>query len=233
MSASVTGPGGFVAGHLLRRLASDGVVIDDGRPGIIFHLGAQSSVQRSVEDPLFDVSSNVLGTVMQLERARMTGARFVYTASGGTEQDPESPYAISKDTGARYCRWYMKAHGLQVTILHLQNIYGPGGRSALDLMLAHPDDFVVNGTGEQRRRWTHVDAVVDACILALEANVAYEGDFDVPSEEASLNELFAMTGIKPRGYGPPLANESRWAFQPDGRPVLGMAISLPNGIAEY
>src|SRR5438067_3370709 len=48
------------------------------RPDAILHLAAQMDVRRSVADPVFDASVNVLGTLNLLEAARSAGAkRFV------------------------------------------------------------------------------------------------------------------------------------------------------------
>ena len=81
------------------------------KPDAVLHLAAQMDVRKSVTDPLFDASVNVLGTVNLLEAARRAGAkRFVFASSGGAiygEQEvfpapeshprrPASPYGVSK-----------------------------------------------------------------------------------------------------------------------------------------
>src|SRR5205807_9632364 len=55
------------------------------RPEVVMHLAAQPGVRQSVEDPAFDASVNILGSLHVLACAYRTGARkVVYAASGGT-----------------------------------------------------------------------------------------------------------------------------------------------------
>ena len=57
---------------------------EDARPDIVFHLAAQIDVRRAVEDPGFDATANVLGTLNVLETARWCGVRrFVLASTGG------------------------------------------------------------------------------------------------------------------------------------------------------
>ena len=87
------------------------------RPDVVVHVAAQAAVSRSVADPRFDASVNVLGTIGLLEACRRAGVRrVVYTSTGGaaygdtdvvpTPEDhpiaPASPYGVSKITAERY-----------------------------------------------------------------------------------------------------------------------------------
>src|SRR5918993_5963104 len=52
---------------------------------VIVHLAANTGVMPSVEDPMADCMSNVVGTLNFLEAARHNGVgRFVFASSGGT-----------------------------------------------------------------------------------------------------------------------------------------------------
>ena len=92
-------------------------LLADVRPEVIFHLAAQISVSHSVQDPSFDATVNVVGTVRLAEAARRAEVRkIVHTSSGGsvygtppsypTNEDaptnPASPYAASKVAGEVY-----------------------------------------------------------------------------------------------------------------------------------
>jgi UDP-glucose 4-epimerase len=60
-------------------------LLADTEPEVVFHLAAQISVKRSVDDPQFDSTVNVVGTVRLAEGARRAGVRkFVHTSSGGS-----------------------------------------------------------------------------------------------------------------------------------------------------
>ncbi|WP_445277875.1 GDP-mannose 4,6-dehydratase, partial [Streptomyces sp. DSM 41033] len=86
-------------------------LLKDTQPEVIFHLAAQISVKRSVDDPQLDSTVNVVGVVRLAEAARQAGVRkVVHTSSGGsvygtppsyptgedTPTNPASPYAASK-----------------------------------------------------------------------------------------------------------------------------------------
>src|SRR2546428_298822 len=86
-------------------------VVASAQPGTVVHVAAQAAVSRSVTDPRFDASVNVLGTIALLEACRRAGVRrVVYTSTGGaaygdtdvltTPEDhplrPASPYGVSK-----------------------------------------------------------------------------------------------------------------------------------------
>src|SRR5215472_1080716 len=53
------------------------------RPDAVCHHAAQMSVSRSVREPLFDASVNLVGGLNLLEAAREVGARFLFASTGG------------------------------------------------------------------------------------------------------------------------------------------------------
>jgi hypothetical protein len=59
-------------------------IFNSSRFDAVLHLAAQMDVRRSVAEPLYDASVNVLGTLNVLEAARRTDVkRFVFASSGG------------------------------------------------------------------------------------------------------------------------------------------------------
>jgi UDP-glucose 4-epimerase len=106
----------------------------------VFHLAAQIDVRRSVADPQFDTSVNVIGTVRLAEAARLTGVRkVVHTSSGGSvygtpptyptseavPTDPASPYAAGKVAGEIYLNTFRHLYGLECSHIAPANVYGP------------------------------------------------------------------------------------------------------------
>ena len=52
---------------------------------VVNHHAAQMDVRRSVEDPVFDASVNVMGLLNLLDLSRQNGVKkFIFAASGGT-----------------------------------------------------------------------------------------------------------------------------------------------------
>jgi len=114
------------------------------RPSAVVHLAAQAAVPRSVTDPAFDASVNIMGTVNLLEACRRHGvASVVYVSTGGaaygdtdtvpTPEEhptrPASPYGVSKVAAEMYVACYQGLTGLHAVTLRLANIYGPRQRT--------------------------------------------------------------------------------------------------------
>lgn len=163
----------------------------EARPEIVFHLAAQASLRRSVEDPVSDAEQNVLGTVRLLECARAAGVgKVVYASSGGTcygqperlpaEEDalpsPLSPYGVSKYAGEKYVEMYGRLHGMRWTALRFANVYGPGQDprgntmviSIFCRMMLQGERPRIYGDGSKTRDYVYVDDAVDALTLAMD-----------------------------------------------------------------
>jgi dTDP-glucose 4,6-dehydratase len=124
---------------LLRRLFSqynfDGVL----------HCAAESHVDRSIENPLTFIQTNVLGTGALLQVARenwqsdFSGKRFLHISTDEvfgslgkegyfteeTKYDPRSPYSASKAGSDHLVRAFYHTYGLPVIISNCSNTYGP------------------------------------------------------------------------------------------------------------
>jgi GDP-4-dehydro-6-deoxy-D-mannose reductase len=147
----VTGPNGFVGGHLRAELGDafvpfEGDVLDaealrasvrETRPDGVVHLAALSSVGESWSDVADVWRVNVLGTLSVLEALRVEApdARLLFASTGDvygraeqipTPEDapvePVSPYAASKAAAEIACR---QAH-LEVVVARAFPHVGPG-----------------------------------------------------------------------------------------------------------
>ena len=145
----VTGPNGFVGGHMRAELRDEfvpfgGDVLDADAlrravrdAGAVIHLAAESSVASSWEDPLRAWRVNVDGTanVLDAVRAEHPAARVlvastceVYGRAGRipTPEDepvrPLSPYAATKAAAELAC----SVSGLDVVVARPSNHEGPG-----------------------------------------------------------------------------------------------------------
>jgi UDP-glucose 4-epimerase len=157
-------------------------------PGAWFHLAAQADVRVSVDDPGFDADVNVRGTAEVLEAARTTGARVVFSSTGGaiygevdTIPSPEStpcaamaPYGISKLCGEHYVELSNRLYGTNHVILRYGNVYGPrqdphGEAGVVAIFFGKLDAGetpLVFGDGLQTRDYVYVGDVVRANLAA-------------------------------------------------------------------
>lgn len=160
------------------------------RPEGVDHHAAQIDVRRSVDDPVFDAGTNILGALGLLQACTRHGVRkFVYASTGGalygegrtlpaTEEhpvNPESPYGVSKHTLEHYLYLWKLLHGLDYTVLRYPNVYGPrqnphgeaGVNAIFILLMLRGKRPRIFGTGEQVRDYLYVTDVVEANERAL------------------------------------------------------------------
>jgi len=164
----------------------------------IVHQAALASVQRSVEDPVRSTEVGINGTLHLLDEARRQGVqRFIYAGSSSVYGDqpelskresmaprPKSPYALTKLAGEIYCTQYYELFGLATVTLRYFNVFGPR-QNPDSLYAAVIPLFIraaltgepphVHGDGGQTRDFTYIDNVVEANLLALEADPARVG----------------------------------------------------------
>jgi dTDP-glucose 4,6-dehydratase len=153
----------------------------DHQPDTVIHLAAESHVDRSIDDPLAFVHTNVVGTATLLHVARTawrgrSDVRFhhvstdeVYGALGAagrftedTAYDPSSPYSASKAASDHLVRAWQRTFGLPVTISNCSNNYGPYQfpeklipLTIVNALAGRP--LPVYGRGLNVRDWLHVD----------------------------------------------------------------------------
>jgi UDP-glucose 4-epimerase len=182
----------FVEGDLLDR-ALVHKLFAQHKFDIVNHHAAQLDLRKSVEDPVFDAKSNILGTLVLLEAARKQGGlkQFVFASSGGAvygEQDyfpadeqhptrPISPYGVAKRSIELYLHYYQQVHGMNYLAFRYTNVYGPrqsaigeAGVVAIFIdRLMRGETCTINGVGEQTRDYVYVGDLVRAHVLALES----------------------------------------------------------------
>lgn len=201
---------------------------------IVNHLAAQLDVRKSVMDPFFDASVNILGTLRLLECARSYGVRkIIFSSSGGTiygecgkvpakEGDPhkpESPYGFSKAAAERYIQFYGDTYRLPYTILRYANVYGPRqdphGEAGVVAIFAgkllKQEPITIYGDGSQERDYVYVKDVVQANCLALTGgeNTILNIATGVPTTVNTLYETMAkIQGVtRPPTYAPARTGE--------------------------
>ncbi|WP_366184874.1 dTDP-glucose 4,6-dehydratase [Flavobacterium ovatum] len=147
----------------------------------VIHLAAESHVDRSIEDPMAFVKTNVIGTVNLLNAARkiwhgnFEGKMFyhistdeVYGSLGAeglftetTAYDPNSPYSASKASSDHFVRAYGETYGLPYVLTNCSNNYGPNHfpEKLIPLFInniIHNKPLPVYGDGNYTRDWLFV-----------------------------------------------------------------------------
>lgn len=206
------------------------------RPEAVVHQAAQASVRRSVDDPVFDASVNVLGTAALLQASARHGIRrFLFASTGGalygdadvlpTPEDyptlPVSPYGASKLAAEVYLRTFHALHGLSFAALRYANVYGPrqdphgeaGVVAIFSQRLLGKQIARINGDGRQTRDFVYVGDLAEANARALASDAV--GSFNVGTGvETDVNQVFTLlrklTGsTQAEEHGPPMPGEQR------------------------
>lgn len=147
----------------------------------VIHLAAESHVDRSIENPLAFVETNVIGTVNLLNAAKnlwrdnFANKLFyhistdeVYGSLGKTglfteetAYDPHSPYSASKAASDHFVRSYHDTYGLPTVISNCSNNYGPNQfpEKLIPLFINNIKQLKslpVYGDGQYTRDWLYV-----------------------------------------------------------------------------
>jgi dTDP-glucose 4,6-dehydratase len=195
--ADVADDPGYAFEHADIRFAPEMArVLAAHRPCAIVHLAAESHVDRSIDDPIAFVSTNVLGTATLLEAARrhwrtLPGAeaerfRFLHVSTdevfgslgeeGAFDEDspyrPSSPYAASKAGADHLVRAFVHTFGLPAMVSNCSNNFGPRQlpEKLIPLMIINALEgrpLPLYGRGANVRDWLFVEDHARALALIL------------------------------------------------------------------
>ena len=152
----------------------------------IYHLAAESHVDRSIENSSIFVETNVGGTLNVLEAVRKFDKRLVLVstdevygsiAEGFANEDaplnPSSPYSASKAAADLLAIAYHRTFGTDVVITRCANNYGPKQypEKLIPLIISKAlagEKLPIYGDGTNVRDWIHVDDHCSGLLLAME-----------------------------------------------------------------
>ncbi|MBP1673769.1 MAG: hypothetical protein H6Q25_1584 [Bacteroidetes bacterium] len=148
----------------------------------VIHLAAESHVDRSIENPLEFIYTNVVGTVNLLNAAKviwkdnLTDKKFYHIStdevygslsdSGSfteeTPYDPHSPYSAAKASSDHFVRAYHDTYKLPTVISNCSNNYGPNQfpEKLIPLFIHNIKNNIplpVYGKGINVRDWLYVE----------------------------------------------------------------------------
>ena len=162
------------------------------KPDTIFHLAAESHVDRSIDGPGEFVRTNVVGTATLLQAALKywkTHPNFVFQHistdevygtlgetgffTEKTPYSPHSPYSASKASSDHMVRAWHDTYGLPIRITNCSNNYGPYHfpEKLIPLIILNCLDgkpLPVYGKGANVRDWLYVEDHVRALCLVNE-----------------------------------------------------------------
>jgi len=183
--------------HDIRDVEATVTLLDEIRPDAIFHLAAESHVDRSITGAGRFVETNIIGTFALLEGARNVWSkrdarssepfRFIHvstdevygslgSAGAFVEESlyaPSSPYSASKASADHLVLAWQRTYGLPTIVTNCSNNYGPRQfpEKLIPLTILNALEgsvLSVYGDGLNVRDWLHVEDHVRALELVLE-----------------------------------------------------------------
>lgn len=192
---------------------------------VVFHLAACVGRQKSIDNPILDASTNLLGTVNILEGMRKNAVgKIVYSSSAAIfgelltssidenhPQNADSPYGVSKLAAEKMILAYTGIYkSISAVCLRYFNIYGINQRFDLygnvipifAKRILSNEPITIYGDGTQTRDFVNVNDVVTANLLASKSdnctevyNVGSGGTITI-SELAKIMQKIARTKSK-------------------------------------
>lgn len=157
----------------------------------VFHLAADTSVVKSIENPLDYLDKNVAKTLAIAQACAEGKTRLVFSSSAAvygnndtsvpvcetTTPAPQNPYGLSKLTCENWFKVYKELYGLDYVNLRYFNVYGErqqGGSPYAGVIgnwvhaLHFKKPITLYGDGTQTRDFVHVKDVARANIKAID-----------------------------------------------------------------
>lgn len=188
---------------------------------VVIHLAAKPGVRASIEHAVEYHRVNTLGTLNILELCRKKDIdRMVFASSssvyGNIESlplkekyipNPISPYGVSKLNAENYCHLYCNLYGIEINILRLFTVYGPGQRPdmAIHKFLArtlNAEPIEIYGDGKSFRDYTYIEDIVTGIILSLKNFNGCQVFNLGTGQKTNLNDVLEIivstTGLMPK-----------------------------------
>ena len=163
------------------------------QPDCLINFAAESHVDRSIENPMEFVETNVVGTVNLLNcstdyfnEVSNKKFKFLHVSTDevfgsldsegyfteNTSYDPSSPYSASKAASDHFVRAWNRTFSLPVLITNCSNNYGPRQfpEKLIPLMIINclnERPLPIYGKGNNIRDWLYVDDHCDAIYTTL------------------------------------------------------------------
>jgi UDP-glucose 4-epimerase len=188
------------------------------KPNYIFHLAAHFANQNSVDHPLSDANTNILGLInifesqnnnSELKKIIYASSSCVYGNAKVMKEDVkivpyETPYAINKYVGELYCKYYSEIQKKPNVIIRIFNSFGPGEMPGeyrnvipnfINKALCNEDIFIT-GTGQETRDFTFVENSVSLLVKLADSDYKNAEVFNGGTGKKTTIKYLAETIVK-------------------------------------
>lgn len=168
-------------------------IMNEERPDTVVHLAGRTGMKASLIEPNNFFSLNVGGTQSVLEACRKARVKnFIFGSSVAVYGDtfapvvedqplppPANPYAATKLIGELLAGSYADAYGINVTVLRIFSVFGPGQRSETAVYkftkhIAAGMPVRIYGDGTALRDYLYIDNCIQGIERAIDTPFRYE-----------------------------------------------------------
>ncbi len=176
---------------------------------VIFHFGEFSRIFQSFKENNKCLEYNIHNSFKVINFAKDNKIKIIYSATSsnlgnkGTDQHL-SPYSWSKSKNIELIKNYNKWFGLNYELVFFYNVYGPGQilnspMSAVIGIFEHQyknkKNLTIVKPGTQRRDFTHINDIINGCILAWQKG--NQNEYMLGTKKTySINEIAKMFKTK-------------------------------------
>ena len=158
----------------------------------VFHLAAHFANQNSVDFPISDIYTNIIGTTNILKICQSRNIKkLIYTSSScvyGNQEimdeqanvyPTETPYAINKLCSEMYVKYFAEIYNVPTLSVRIFNTFGPYElpgpyRNVIPNFISKAllgEDITITGTGNEIRDFTYVNNTLDLMIKMCESDI--------------------------------------------------------------
>jgi UDP-glucose 4-epimerase len=181
----------------------------------VFHYVSTTNPATAVKDPVYDIQSNVIGSVKMFQYAQKAGVKKIFfSSSGGTvygeplsipikesaPTHPVNPYAISKLAIERYLDFFYHTYGMKYSILRYSNPYGErqnplGKQGVIPIFLnklKNNEKPTIFGDGNSVRDYIYIQDAIDATLAVVKKDMKNSVYNIGNGKGTTLNELIQI-----------------------------------------
>ncbi|MDP1620907.1 MAG: NAD-dependent epimerase/dehydratase family protein [Bacteroidales bacterium] len=201
----------FIEGDILDK---EKLISTSKEQDVVLHLAANIGNVKSLNDPWFDSSINIIGTLNVLDACKKNKInKLVYSSSAAIfgelmyqpidekhPIEPDSPYGVSKLAAEKHCLWFGRHFNIKTVALRYFNVYGVNQRydsygNVIPIwanLILRGDPIIIYDDGEQTRDFINVEDVALANYLAA-TNENVQGPYNLGSgSSVTINQLADM-----------------------------------------
>lgn len=189
-------------------------IFEKEKPKIVIHAAAQVMLRNSLENPIFDAKTNIIGAINVLEACRKNNVKkIIYTSTGGARVgepqylpvdekhslNPCSPYGISKHTAEHYVWMYNQVYDMDYLIFCFGNVYGPRDdpkcRRVISIFIdqmIRGENPKIFGDGSKTRDFIYVIDLAEFIIESMDKATLHKLFHLANGEQISVNEIYQI-----------------------------------------